>query len=253
MRFIALLLDIIKYKETKKYEFILPKQSSSSTENSSKLQPLEDTSSKIYPSIDVNYEYIKQKYNFSINSDIKIRRFYINVKNKQYNSFLLYIDGMIDSKSISQFVVEPLMLRNRSNTNTSNPEVISTAVSNNISVKRIKKFKLEDYIKECLVPQNDVSTSNTFKEVFAQVNLGVTALFIDTLDTVFMIDAKGFEKRSITPPENEIVIRGSQESFIESIRTNTSLLRRLVNNENLVIEDLSVRNNNLNQSTEFVI
>ena len=37
-----------------------------------------------------------------------------------------------------------------------------------------------------------------------------------------------------------MIIRGSQESFIESIRTNTSLIRRLINNENLVIEDASV-------------
>lgn len=55
-----------------------------------------------------------------------------------------------------------------------------------------------------------------------------------------MCDVKGYEKRSINSPINEIVIRGSQEAFIENIRTNTTMLRRLVNNENLIIEDTSV-------------
>ena len=70
--------------------------------------------------------------------------------------------------------------------------------------------------------------------------MGNCALFIDTLDTCLVIDAKGFEKRAISNPRNEIVIKGSQEAFVETIRTNTSILRRLVNNENLIIEDTSI-------------
>ena len=34
------------------------------------------------------------------------------------------------------------------------------------------------------------------------------------------------EKRSIGQPENEPALKGSRESFVESIRTNTSMLRR---------------------------
>jgi len=37
-----------------------------------------------------------------------------------------------------------------------------------------------------------------------------------------------------------MVIRGSQEGFTENIRTNTSLIRRIVNNENLIIENVKV-------------
>lgn len=244
MKIIDDLINLIKYKEVNAYSFVLPDadstQDSSISSSANELQPLDNVSETVYPSINVNLEYVNVKYNTLINSDIKIRKFFITAKNKQYSAFLLYIDGMIDTHAINKFVIEPLMIRNRSNTNQSNPDIISTAVTNNVIVRRMKKFNLVDYISECLVPQNDISTSNSFKEIFAQVNLGVSALFVDTIDTVFLIDAKGFEKRSITPPENEIIIRGSQESFIESIRTNTSLLRRLVNNENLVIEDMSV-------------
>lgn len=246
MKIINNLINLIKYKENEEYNFVLPdadaSQDSQAVNNSSELEPLEKVNEKVYPSIDVNLEYVKVKYNILINSDIKIRKFYINAKNKQYSSFLLYIDGMIDSKSINKFVIEPLMLQNKSNTNTNDQNIVATAVTNNAVVRRVKKFNLVDYISEYLVPQNDVSTSTNFKDIFQKVNVGMSALFIDTIDTVFLIDAKGFEKRSISPPENEIIIRGSQEGFIESIRTNTSLLRRLVNNENFIIEDMSVRN-----------
>ncbi len=34
------------------------------------------------------------------------------------------------------------------------------------------------------------------------------------------------EKRSISPPENETEVKGARDAFVESIRTNTSLLRR---------------------------
>ncbi len=244
MKIMDKFINLIKYKEENSYDFILPdadaSQDSQVSSKPNELEPLEKVSENVYPSLDVNLEYVKVKYNTLINSDIKIRNFCINAKNKLYRAFLLYIDGMVDNTAINKFVVEPLMLKNSSNTNTSEPNVVSTAVTNNAIVRRVKKFNLVDYISECLVPQNDVSTSTKFKEVFEQVNAGISALFIDTIDTVFLIDAKGFEKRSISTPENELVIRGSQEGFIESIRTNTSLIRRLVNNENLIIEDLSV-------------
>lgn len=244
MKILNDLVNLIKYKENPKYNFILSESNTSQNEEVSndnqELKPLENVNEKVFPSIDVNLEYVKLKYHLSINSDIKIRNFFINAKNKQYKAFLLYIDGMINSNSINKFVIEPLMLKNNSNTSTADQNVISTAVTNNAVVKRVKKFNLVDYISECLVPQNDVSTSSKFDSIFQKVNAGMSALFIDTIDTVFVIDAKGFEKRSISPPENEIIIRGSQEGFIESIRTNTSLLRRIINNENLIIEDIDV-------------
>lgn len=69
---------------------------------------------------------------------------------------------------------------------------------------------------------------------------GNCALFVETLSTAFDIDVKGFKQRSVDVPNNEIVIKGPHEAFVENIRTNTSLIRRIVNNENLIIENLEV-------------
>lgn len=70
--------------------------------------------------------------------------------------------------------------------------------------------------------------------------LGNCVLFVDTLNLAFDIEVKGFKQRSISTPNNEVVIKGPHEAFVENIRTNTSLIRRIVNNENLIIENLEV-------------
>lgn len=69
---------------------------------------------------------------------------------------------------------------------------------------------------------------------------GNCALFVDTLNVAFDIEVKGFKQRSIDTPSNEVVIKGPHEAFVENIRTNTSLIRRIVNNENLIIENIEV-------------
>ena len=237
-KFFNNIVNSFKYVPENNYIFDLPPYES--TISQTKIKPLEDLNQNIYPSVDINLEYIKVKFNSLINSDIKIREFDLTARNKVYKAFILYIDGMSDSKSINRFILHPLMLKSRANTNNSSEEVVSSAVANNITVKKVKKFNLVDYIYSCLIPHNDLKKIKNFEDVIAEVNSGNCALFIDTIDTCFVCDVKGYEKRSINPPINEVVIRGSQEAFVENIRTNTSMLRRLVNNENLIIENTSV-------------
>ena len=69
---------------------------------------------------------------------------------------------------------------------------------------------------------------------------GNCILFVDTLNLAFDIEVKGFKQRSIDTPNNEIVIKGPHEAFVENIRTNTALIRKIVNNEDLIIENLEV-------------
>lgn len=195
----------------------------------------------VFPTLSVNLEYIKMKYNTMINSDIVVRDFIINVRAKQYSAFLLYIDGMVDSQIMNDFILEPLMMRNKNNLyDGSQNQIISEAVSNNITVRKVKKFNIEDYLKNCLIPQNNVKKIEEFSDAFYGVNSGDCILFVDTLPFCFDIEVKGFKQRSVDTPNNEIVIKGPQEAFVENIRTNTSLIRRIVNNENLVIESVKI-------------
>lgn len=243
INFKNIIQQLFNYTEKKDYEFLLSENpSEKNNEDSSKdiLQPLEDINQSVYNSLDVNLEYIKVKYNTLINSDIKLRQFNLNARNKQYSAFLVYIDGLINSDAVNHYILDPLMLKNKANTFDSSENIVSTAISNNISVRRVKKFDLTDYIYTSLVPQNDLKKCTSFDEIFSEVNMGSCALFVDTLNVAFVADIKKFEKRNISIPQNETIIRGSQEAFVENLRSNTSLLRRFINNENLIIESTTV-------------
>lgn len=224
------------------HDFTLP--ALENTENTSDEIPLDSNEEvgsvkDIFSSIDVNIDYIKVKYNLLINSDIVLREFLLTARNKQYRAFLLFIDGMTDMNLVNDYVLEPLMLKNTANS-FEGSQIVAEAVTNNITVRKVKKFNIKEHILNSLLPQNNVKTTKDFEKIFSSVNAGNCALFVDTLDVAFDIDVKGFEKRAITKPENEVVLRGPQEAFVENIRTNTSLIRRIINNENLIIENFTI-------------
>lgn len=175
----------------------------------------------VFPNINENLEFLKSKYNTLISPDIKIREFNMFALNKNYKCFIIYIDGLVDSISINEFVLESLMSEKH---------------------RYSKTFggTLAEYVDSCLLPQNSVKKIQEFKDVLSGINMGDCLLFIDTLDVAFGIDVKKFEQRSISVPENESVIKGPQQGYVENLRTNTSLLRRIINNENLVIENIAV-------------
>lgn len=231
MDFFKNVIKFFEYIPKNEYEF--------SINNTSNNLPDEAPDDKtVFPSLTINLDYIKTKYNTLINSDIVIREFKIPIRNVEYSAFLLYIDGMVDSESINNFILQPLLLKN--SINMKPKDSTTTAVSRGISVKRVKKFNLEDFIFDSLIPQNSIKKDTKFTDIASKVNSGFCALFVDTINCAFCVETKDIKGRAISQPLSENVIRGSHEAFIENIRTNTAMIRKIVNNENLIIEQTSV-------------
>lgn len=241
----TLFKNLFAYNPPNNYFFTIPEASNENEPNvdynnqQPSLEKLENQ--KIYSSLNVNLDYMKSRFSALISKDIVTREFTLTANNKTYSAFIMYIDGMVNTGDINDFILKPLMLKNRANTyNVEDNGTQKIAVTKNISVKRVKNFDLEDYIYSSLMPQNSVAKANSFKDIITSINLGNTALFVDTLEIAYDIELKGFEKRSISAPQNETVVRGSQEAFIENLRTNTSLIRRIINSEELIIEQTNV-------------
>lgn len=228
------LKTLFQYEPKKEYNFTI--QSTQNIPN----DPQKDDKTKqvVYNSLEQNLKYLRTEYNELINSDIIFREFSLIAKNKEYKALLIYIDGMVDTDLINNYVLKPLMLKNISNT--FEGEIKEETPQNKITVKKIKNINLIDYIYNSLMPQNSVKKQTDFDKIISEVNSGNCALFVDTINTAFDIDVKGFKQRSIDTPNNENVIKGPQEAFVENLRTNTSLLRRIINNQNLIIESISV-------------
>ena len=175
MNFKQLLENMFSYTPKDSYQFDL-------SETSQKIEPQfekENTPKKIFPSLSVNLEYMKTKYKILINSDVILREFTMNARGKQYNAFIVYIDGMVDSKIMDDFILKPLMLRNRNNLyDGSQNKVISEAVANNITVRKVKKFDLPNYLMGCLLPQNDVKEIETFEEAASRYQFTEIAFYL---------------------------------------------------------------------------
>lgn len=56
------------------------------------------------------------------------------------------------------------------------------------------------------------------------------------------VGIQGFQTRSISEPESDVVQRGSREGFVESLRTNISMLRRKIKSPKLCFETMTVGN-----------
>lgn len=264
----------IKYTPSQSNDFFLTSETNKDIEKVP-VCPSKDLEPKsVSSNFDENLNFMKSKYNSLINSDVVIREFSLIANNGEYKAALIFIDGMVETQIVNSAVMKPLMLRNQANTfqvgnnsigslkdikenytkntnsslstpnnsaSTSNEKKIIAEYNNNdVIIRKVKKFNLKNYIYNHLIPQNSVKMVTKFDDIFSSINMGDSILFVDTIDVAFDIDAKGFKQRSVSSPQNEIVVRGSQEAFVENIRANTSMLRRIVNSEDLVIEKSSV-------------
>ena len=91
--------------------------------------------------------------------------------NKNHKCFIIYIDGLVDSISINDFILKSLMMeKHRYN----NPF----------------EGNLLEYVDNCLLPQNSVTKVQDFQDVYSGINMGDCLLFIDTLNIAFDIDVK---------------------------------------------------------------
>jgi len=156
---------------------------------------------------------------FGNSEDIIFREFIIGIKN-QTKAFLCFIDGLGDKKLIDEYIVKPLLV---------NIHIIDPS-------EKLLSYDLFTVLKDHVFNAVEIKQEQVFDEVLNAVLAGNTVLFIDGYDTVLVMSAKGGEMRSIQEPETEAVVRGSREGFVETLRVNTSLLRRIIKNPKLTIE-----------------
>lgn len=221
------LYNIFSYKSNTNTDFTIPDSPNNMPEENNVKQA-------IYPEYNKIINYITDKYSLLINSDIILKEFEINIKNKTFKACLLFIDGMVNSESINSSVLEPLLLKNSIKLTPPKEN------SENKKLQNARKFNLKEFLLNHILQENSINIEKTFEDAFNKINSGFTALFVETLDIAICIEAKKIEGRAIMAPQAESIVRGSNESYIENIRTNTSLIRKIINNENLIIENTSI-------------
>nr|WP_304217298.1 spore germination protein [Fredinandcohnia onubensis] len=148
-------------------------------------------------------------------SDVVFRVVPINDKTK---ILFVYIDGLCDTKPLDEMMLNPV----RS------------------SEKKCEVFILEEFVENRLRQVAQIKSTKNVNELIDGILTANVAILIEGETIALLADLKGFEKRSIEEPSSESVIRGPRDGFTETIRVNTSLIRRRIRSPRLKIESFTI-------------
>ena len=96
-----------------------------------------------------------------------------------------------------------------------------------------------DFLKTKL-PYIEVDVCDELEKLKLNVLSGVIALVIEGYEKIILIDARTYPMRSIEEPTKDKVFRGSKDGFIETLVSNTALIRRRIRDTNLTFEIYTV-------------
>jgi spore germination protein KA len=149
-------------------------------------------------------------------SDIVYRTIQLRGK-REVRLAVIYIDGLGDSKSIQQFILESLNQRCE--------EKLQQAPWG-------EEFRV---IKDFSISVGEVKTVQTMKDMSDAILAGESAVLIDGFQEAIITGTRGWEDRGVTEPNSQTIVRGPKDGFSETLRTNTALIRRRVKDGKLRI------------------
>ena len=144
-------------------------------------------------------------------------------KNCEFSATLIYIDGLVNTDLITESIIKPLILN-----------------KNLCGDSAFGILKTIETITETMLCSGDVKPSKLMSDLINGCFCGDTVMFVDSVDEALIINSKGWEKRAVSEPQTEVVVRGPREGFTENLRTNTALLRRRIKNEQFRLDHMMV-------------
>ncbi|MBM7584668.1 stage V sporulation protein AF [Bacillus pakistanensis] len=90
------------------------------------------------------------------------------------------------------------------------------------------------------IPYIEIEKTDELHSVVDKVLSGPTALVVDGIDEVIIIDARTYPVRGPEEPDLERVVRGSRDGFVETIVFNTALTRRRIRDRSLRMEYMQI-------------
>lgn len=179
-------------------------------------QSPEKKETPVFASLDLCIAHIRMALGDS--ADVKLYTFSFG-HDSALQGALLFIDGLVDSSLITQSILGPILAHRF--TDSGIPDTI-------------------EELRRSVLCSGDVTEEDTMEKLMAGSLNGDTALFVDGMTKGLVIDTKGWEKRSISEPQSESVVRGPREGFTENFRTNTALIRRRIKAHNLRLDHMVI-------------
>lgn len=170
----------------------------------------ESFSIELFKELDQNIENLHKMLDSP--SDLNVREFTVGEANTK--CAIVYIDGLIDRDLVQNTLLENFQNKMKDQQVIDETNLLDKIYQEFISISTIEKGKTIDDVSNAILS-------------------GSVVFYLDGIDTVLVIDAKGGETRSIEQPVTETLIRGPRTSFVESLGTNVALVRRYIRDPNL--------------------
>ncbi|MCY9665775.1 spore germination protein [Paenibacillus alginolyticus] len=137
---------------------------------------------------------------------------------------VIYTDGLTDTKSVNNFVIENLL-----------QDLRLTEVKQKVKTENILQI-----MRDFALTVGEIKEVSDFETFLTSVLSGDTAILIDGYSSSFLLSLREWDERGVTEPSAQTVIRGPREAFSENIRTNTALIRRKIKDHNLWLESKQI-------------
>jgi spore germination protein KA len=164
----------------------------------------------------INSQVIKNM--FSKSADVLVRP--ITLKQNNITLHIFCVDGLINSGLVDESIFHSMNADEYLKMCNTEREVMDHMLSSGT---------YHVFMKE----------ESDFQLLIKYVLSGMVAFMFDQEQKAIVFDIRMFEKRSISEPAEEGVIKGAKDTFIEVMRINTALIRRRVRSEYLVCESLT--------------
>ncbi|MFS0892395.1 spore germination protein [Peribacillus frigoritolerans] len=168
--------------------------------------------------IKANLDIVKEKTG---NSPDIIFRTLKTSQNPEIKVIILYVQGLIDSQSVTDFLIESIM---------KNPQL----------KEKLLPDEVLEVISEDVVSLGGVETITEWEKLFLSLLSGDSIIFVDGKNMALVASTKGGERRSVQEPSTNSVVRGSREAFTESNAINIALVRRIIKSPDLWIEPMKI-------------
>lgn len=119
--------------------------------------------------------------------------------------------------------------------NTDLLEKILSDLQGSLSDENQKIQDLQQFIKNHL-SYVQISTCKAFDILIQNLLSGSSAFLIDGFDTALLVDVRKYPDRGVEEPDAERISRGARDGFVETLVTNTNLIRRRIRSTKLVFE-----------------
>lgn len=109
-----------------------------------------------------------------------------------------------------------------------------------ITPEQLEAVSDNEHFASIVLPYLEIDRESELDVVVTAVLSGTSAMIVEGYNEVFMIDARTYPVRSIDEPQDDRVLRGSHDGFVETLVFNAALIRRRIRDPRLTFEAFKI-------------